>query len=109
MTVRHVLTVVFLWLGVVLMLISCLGVLVMRDAYARLHFSSPALLGVVCIAVAVVINASFSLVGDKTILIAVFLLVVSPLLTHATGRACRVDRLGHWPLTSEEPVDVEET
>lgn len=102
MTLRHVLVDVFLWLGVVLTLIGCLGVVLMRTAYDRLHFSSPPVLGVACIAIAVVVQNSFSLVGDKSILIAVLLIVVSPLLTHATGRAARLVEHGDWRVADEE-------
>lgn len=105
---RHVITEVFLWLGVGLTLVSCLGVLVLRTAHARLHFSSPSVLGAVCVAVAVVVQNSFSLVGNKAILIAVFLLITSPILTHATARAARVQETGHWPLAPDEGVEVEE-
>lgn len=107
MTARQLVADVLLWAGVLLTLISCLGVLVMRDAYARLHFSSPAILGTVCIAVAVVVEDSFSLIGDKAILIALFLVVASPILTHATARAVRIVTRGDWPLTPEERVEVE--
>jgi multicomponent Na+:H+ antiporter subunit G len=107
-TVRVVLTNVFLWLGVGLVLMSCLGVLVMRDVYSRLHFSSPAVLGALCIAVAVIIKDSFSLIGDNTIAIAVFVLVTSPLLTHATARAARIARHGEWGLRPEDDVEIEE-
>lgn len=108
MTARHVFTDVFLWLGVGLELIACLGVLVMRGTFERLHFSSPGILGAVCIAAAVVIKDSFSLIGDKAILIAVFVLIGSPILTHATARAARIDAHGDWRLRAEEQVEVEE-
>lgn len=108
MSLRVILTNVFLWLGVGLELISCLGVVVMRDTYSRLHFSSPGILGGVCIAVAVVIKDSFSLIGDNTIVVAVFLVLASPLLTHATARAARIDEHGEWGLRREEDIEVEE-
>lgn len=96
MSIRQIIVDVLLWLGVGLVLISCLGVLVMRGVYERLHFASPAVLGALLIAAAVVVQKSFSLVGDKAILVAFFFLVGSPLLTHVTGRAARVAELGDW-------------
>ena len=54
---------------------------------------------------AVVVQKSFSLVGDKAILVAVFLLVVSPLLTHLTGRAARIAEHGDW---RHDDIEVEE-
>lgn len=108
MTVRQVAVNVFLWLGVALVLVSCLGVLVYRSAYQRLHFSSPLTLAAICIAVAVVIHEDFSLVGDKAILIAAFLLVASPLLVHACGRAARQAERGDWRIGEDEEIEVEE-
>jgi monovalent cation/proton antiporter MnhG/PhaG subunit len=102
MTLRQIMVDAFLWLGVALTLIGCLGVVLMRTVYDRLHFSSPPVLGGVCVAIAVVIQKSFSLVGDKSILIAVLLIVLSPLLTHATGRAGRLAEHGEWRVADEE-------
>ncbi|HSC05073.1 MAG TPA: monovalent cation/H(+) antiporter subunit G [Solirubrobacteraceae bacterium] len=102
MSVRHIVVDVFLWLGVALTLIGCLGVVLMRSVYDRLHFTSPTTLGAACIAVAVVVQKSFSLVGDKSILIAVLLIALSPLLTHATGRAARVVERGDWRIHDDE-------
>ncbi|MHB1838009.1 MAG: cation:proton antiporter [Solirubrobacteraceae bacterium] len=96
MTIRQIIVDVLLWLGVALVLVSCLGVLVVRQVYDRLHFSAPAVLGALLIAAAVVVQKSFSLVGDKAILVAIFLLVGSPLLTHVTGRAARTAERGDW-------------
>ena len=64
----------------------------MGDVYDRLHFSAPGMLGFVCMAAAVLVQNSFSLVGDKALLVAVFLLISSPILTHATARATRIAR-----------------
>jgi multicomponent Na+:H+ antiporter subunit G len=106
--VRHLVSNVLLWIGVGLNVIACLGVLVMRDALDRLHFSSPPVLGGVFIAAGVVVKDSFSLVGDKAILIAVFLIVASPIVTHAIGRAARIDATGDWRVTGSEGIEVEE-
>lgn len=102
MSIRQIVVDVFLWLGVALTLIGCLGVVLMRTVYDRLHFSSPMTLGAACIAIAVVVQKSFSLVGDKSILIAVLLIVLSPLLTHAVGRAARIVEHGDWRLQDSE-------
>lgn len=105
---RAALTDIFLALGVVCELIGCIGVLAMRGAYDRLHFSSPGMLGAMFIATAVVIKDSFSLVGDKAILIAVFVLLGSPILTHAVARAARIHEHGDWRIRPGEDVEVEE-
>jgi len=108
MIVRQVLVNLFLWLGVALALMSCLGVLVFPSAFDRLHFAGPLALGGVCVATAVVIHESFSLIGDKAILIAAFMLLTAPLITHATGRAARIDQRGDWRLGKDEDIEVEE-
>ena len=108
MSARALLTDLFLWFGVALVVVSCLGVLVMRDVFERLHFSSPAMLGAACVAVAVLIKDSFAVVGDQVVLIALFLLLGSPILTHATARAARVDARGDWRLRPEDEVEIED-
>ena len=108
MIVRQIAVNFFLWLGVALVLISCIGVLVFGSVYDRLHFTAPSTLGAICVAIAVVIHEDFSLIGNKALLIAAFLLVASPLLAHATGRAGRIAERGSWQLGSDENVEVEE-
>lgn len=108
MSTRIILSDIFLWLGVGLLVVSCLGVLVMRGVFDRLHFSSPAVLGAVFVVVAVLVKDSFSVIGDQALLVAVFLLVGSPILTHATARAARVDAHGDWRLRPEDKVEIEE-
>jgi multicomponent Na+:H+ antiporter subunit G len=105
---RHVISDVFLWIGVALNVIACLGVLVMRDTLDRLHYTGPSVLGAISIAVAVVVKDSFSLTGDKAILIALFLIVASPIATHATARASRIAQRGDWRLSDAEKVEVEQ-
>jgi multicomponent Na+:H+ antiporter subunit G len=87
---------------------AALGVLVMRSAYDRLHFPAVACLGALFIAIAIVIEKSFSLVGDESLLVGAFLVVVSPILTHATARAIRIAEHGHWRAQDDEQIDVEE-
>jgi monovalent cation/proton antiporter MnhG/PhaG subunit len=108
MSLREVLVDVFLVSGVALVLISCLGVAVFREAYDRLHYGAPSALGAILIAVAVVIKESFSLVGDKAILVAAVLLVMAPIVTHAIGRAARTAEHGDWTLRPGEQIEVEE-
>jgi multicomponent Na+:H+ antiporter subunit G len=78
---------VLLWLGVALELLCCVGVVVMRGVYSRLHFTAPAGLGAIAIALAVLVRQGFSLIGDKALLVAFVVLLASPVLSHATARA----------------------
>jgi multisubunit Na+/H+ antiporter MnhG subunit len=64
-------------------------VLLMRDALDRLHFAGAVTPAVLCVAAAVLVENSASLIGSKAIAIAAFTLVASPVLTHATARTIR--------------------
>jgi monovalent cation/proton antiporter MnhG/PhaG subunit len=78
---------VLLWLGVGLELLCCAGVVVMRGVYSRLHFTAPAGLGAIAIALAVLVHQGFSLIGDKALLVAFVVLISAPVISHATARA----------------------
>ena len=108
MSAREVLVEVLLWAGVALELICCLGLLVLQDSLDRLHLSSPAALGVALISLAVLLQMGFSLIANKALLIAMFTIVGSPVVTHALGRAARVLMHGDWRTASGEAVEVRE-
>ena len=80
--------------GVAVELLCCLGVLVMRGPYARLHYTAPAGVGALLLAIAVLVRQGFSLIGDQALLLAVFVLVSAPVLSHVTARAARIRELG---------------
>ena len=106
MTVGDVVVAVLLVLGVGIELVCCLGVLVMRNVYDRLHYTGPASFGAVLMAAAVVIREGLlSQIGTKAVLIAAVLLVVSPALVHATARAARLRERGEL---RAQPHEVEE-
>ena len=112
MTPRSVAGIVLLVLGVGIELACCVGVLVMRGVYDKLHYTSPAsTLGAFAIAGAVALRESFVKFGIKALLVAVVLLITNPVLSHATARASRIRRFGHWTTRGEgeedEPVEVE--
>ncbi len=73
--------------GVVVLAFSCLGVLVMPGALARLHYVSVASLGAVLVAAAVLVHDGASLIAVKAVLVAAFLVATAPVLAHATARA----------------------
>ena len=108
MSVRDVLTEVFLWLGVALLLLAAVGTVTLRNAFDRLHLPGLAAVGALCVAVAIVIEKSFSLVGDEALLTAAFLVVVSPVATHAIGRAIRIAERGDWRLGGDDHVEIED-
>lgn len=87
---------VLLWLGVALLLICSLGLLAMRSPYDRLHYVGGASWAVLPISIAILVRESWSLIGDKALLIAILLLVLSPVMGHATARAGRIRDRGAW-------------
>ncbi len=108
MSVRHIITEVLLWAGVGLILCAALGIAVMRESFDRLHFPAVASLGALFVAIAVVVEKSFSLVGDESLLAAVFLVIVSPIVTHAIARGIRITERGDWHLQKDEGIEIEE-
>jgi multicomponent Na+:H+ antiporter subunit G len=103
--VRDVAIGALLVLGVAIELLSCLGLVVAKDVFDRLHFLGPACtLGPVCIAAAIFVREGFALLGNKALLVAVIIIVTSPVMTHATARAMRVRMAGHWEAFPEEIV-----
>jgi monovalent cation/proton antiporter MnhG/PhaG subunit len=103
MSGRELAVIALLVVGVGVTLFSCLGVLVMRDAYDRLHYAAPAaVLAPVAIATAVVLEERFSAAGIKAVLVALVLVVTNPVLGHATARAARIRQFGEWTIQDHE-------
>jgi multicomponent Na+:H+ antiporter subunit G len=74
--------------GVLVELVCCGGLLAMKNRYDRLHAIAPGnILPPIFFATAVVIREGLSAAGLKAILIALVLILVSPLVSHATARA----------------------
>jgi multicomponent Na+:H+ antiporter subunit G len=94
--------------GVALMLLACVGLLVMGGVYDRLHFAGLAGFGAAATCVAVLVRESFSLIGNKALFVAVFLVLTSPVLVHVTARAARIREHGDWAPQAEEDLPVEE-
>jgi monovalent cation/proton antiporter MnhG/PhaG subunit len=97
----EVVVVCLLTVGVAVLLASVLGVLVARDVYDRLHFTGPgAFLAPICFAAAVVLDeGALSQAGLKSILVALLMLGLNPILVHATARAARVRERGRLDYT----------
>lgn len=109
MTVRDVIVAVLLVAGGGIEVLCCLGVLVMRDVYDRLHYVGAAAVGAVFIAIAITVQEGFSLIANKALGIALFLLLIGPVLANATSRAARIREHGHWMPHPEEDIDVEDS
>lgn len=78
----------FFGVGVVIELICCVGVLIMPNAYSRLHYLGPAaVLGPIMIATAIIIQTPLGQSAAKAVLIAILFVISGPILSHATARA----------------------
>jgi multicomponent Na+:H+ antiporter subunit G len=105
---RDVIVAVLLGFGVAAALLSCVGVLVMRNALDRLHFTAPAsTVSPVLFALAVLVEEPLSSAGVKAVLVAALIIVTTPVLTHATARAARVRDHGRWKVLDEELEQLE--
>jgi multisubunit Na+/H+ antiporter MnhG subunit len=108
LSLNDVTVAVLLFAGVALQAVSVVGLVAMRDTYDRLHYVGPAPFGAALIAIALFVRYSFSLLGNKALVTAAFLLVTSPVLVHVTARMCRVRDHGSWEIQRGERIEVEE-
>ena len=96
MSWRAVVAVALLIAGGLLELVAVLGLCVMRDVYDRLHYVGLAGFGALLIAVAIVVRESFSLIGDKALLVGVVLVLTGPIMVQTTARSLLIRDLGDW-------------
>ena len=97
MTGRDIGADVLLAMAVLTVAAAALGVLLMPDAYQKLHFVTPAaVLAPVLVALAVLVQSGLDENTGETCLAVVFLVIAGPYLSHATIRALRVRERGDW-------------
>ncbi|MBO0776465.1 MAG: monovalent cation/H(+) antiporter subunit G [Actinobacteria bacterium] len=95
--IRAIAADVLLGLAAAVVVISSLGVLVMRDVYQKLHFVSPAaLVSPVLVTLAVWLHLGNRETTVQAVLALLFMLMAGPFLTHATIRAARIRQTGDW-------------
>jgi multicomponent Na+:H+ antiporter subunit G len=103
MTGSEIAQAVLLSVGVAATMLCCLGILVMRDAYDRLHFlSGIGTLGPVAIVAAVIVEEGLSSGGLKALVVLVALAFTGPVMTHAIARAARIRERGDTRSRPEE-------
>jgi multisubunit Na+/H+ antiporter MnhG subunit len=93
---RHVISLILLIAGVGLELIAVIGVTVMRDVFDRLHYVGLAGYGALLVGVSILWEENFSLIGDKALLTGALLVMIGPVLVHATARSMRARIRGGW-------------
>jgi multicomponent Na+:H+ antiporter subunit G len=110
MSLRDAFADAFLALAVVVVLLSSVGVLVMRGACAKLHFVTPAaLVAPALVTLAVWVKAGFTATTAEVLLALLFVVIAGPFLSHATIRAIRVREQGDWrPGRGEHAAPVKE-
>jgi multisubunit Na+/H+ antiporter MnhG subunit len=96
MTARHLAATVLLVGGATLELLAVIGVSVMRDVFDRLHYVGLAGFGALLIGAAVLMQESFSLIGDKALATGALLVLLGPVMVHTTARSLRTRQLGDW-------------
>jgi multicomponent Na+:H+ antiporter subunit G len=98
------------WLAVVTSLVCCLGIVLMKDFFERLHYmATVSTVATVALLAAVVIEQGWGQAAIKMSLIVIVLFLMNAVLTHATARAARVRDHGHWqPAEGEKMAGLEQ-
>ena len=91
-------TVLSCWVGV-------FGMLRMREPMQAMHYITlPATIGIIALTAGVVSESGFGSTAFKTAMIAMVLLAINSVVTHATARAFRTRQLGHWEPRDGDPL-----
>ena len=95
--IREVASDVLLALAVLIVVASAVGLLTVRDAYARVHYVTPAaVVAPVLVALAIFVAQGLDQNTGETAVALVFMVIAAPFLSHATMRAIRVREEGDW-------------
>jgi len=96
---------VLLALSLAVALFSCIGLTFVRGYFNRLHYLAPVTtVSTTLLLAAVVVKYGWSQAAIKMFLIWGVLLLINSVLTHATARAARVRKLGHWTPDPKENI-----
>jgi multisubunit Na+/H+ antiporter MnhG subunit len=93
---RILVATVLLCAGGAIEVIAVIGACAARDAFDRMHFVGLVSYGALLIAVAIVFRESFSLIGDKALLVGLVLVLSGPILVHTTMRSVLIRERGDW-------------
>jgi|1185.fasta_scaffold870370_2 multisubunit Na+/H+ antiporter MnhG subunit len=86
---RDVLVAILVGLAAALQVLAALGVLVVRDPFDRLHYTSPPAYAGVLVAAAVAVELGPSIATEKAVLLALLLVATSPIAVQVMARATR--------------------
>jgi monovalent cation/proton antiporter MnhG/PhaG subunit len=88
---REVIAIACLALAAAIVVASSIGILVMPDAYDKLHYITPAaIVAPVLVTIAIFVWMGLSENTGQTIIALAFMVLAGPFLSHATLRAIRV-------------------
>ena len=93
---------VLLIAGCAIEVVAVLGLCALRNVYDRLHYVGLASFGAPLIAAAIVFRESFSLIGDKALLVGAILVLTGPVLVQTTMRSLLIRELGDWRTKARE-------
>jgi multisubunit Na+/H+ antiporter MnhG subunit len=72
----------------------CLGVLVMRDALARVHYTTPPVLAAALLAAALLVQDGLTQLSGRGVMVALLLALTAPVQAHVIARAIRLRQAG---------------
>jgi len=85
---RAVIVDVLLGLAVAVVLASAAGVLLMRDAYQKVHYVTPiSVVAPVLVGLAILVQSGWTISSGQAWLVVALMLISAPFLAHATIRA----------------------
>ena len=97
---------VLVWVAVLTCLICCLGIVLMKDFFERLHYmATVSTVATVALLIAIVIEQGWGEAAIKMSLIVMVLFLMNAVLTHATARAARVRDLSRWQPAEGEKIE----
>ncbi len=110
MTHHPVITSILLGLAVGLSILCSFGMAIMRNAFQRLNFAAAVVFfSSWLIVIAVFLEESAAQARLKVVLIAVLLFCLNAALTHATAKATRIRKAGHWQVRPDEHIPLHGT
>lgn len=102
----HVILDVLLSIVVLLCFLGALGMWRMAEPTQALHYLSLPAIGAIVLVVALFLSQGSSQASWKVVLIAAILLASNSVVTHATARAFRARKLGHWEPIDGDPMEI---
>jgi len=94
-------------LGVLVTLLSVLGMWRMRDPYQKMHYiAAPAFLSAGCFTAAIFLQDGLKPEGFKALVTTVVLIGMNSAVTHAAARALRISETKDWDPAPGEEVPI---